>query len=93
MDEDILLAAAHQEYKAGNCKLALQHCLLVHDKSPRRTDALLLLGAIYYQVDLSAILVSSHSKGRSGQIVNLRSRVSGYLACRRIVDKVIYECT
>lgn len=57
MDEDILLAAAHQEYKAGNCKLALQHCLLVHDKSPRRTDALLLLGAIYYQVDLTATLM------------------------------------
>jgi hypothetical protein len=45
-----LLGAAHQEYKSGNYKQALQHCTLVHEKSPQRTDALLLLGAIYYQV-------------------------------------------
>ncbi len=46
----MLLGAAHQEYKSGNYKQALQHCTLVHEKSPQRTDALLLLGAIYYQV-------------------------------------------
>lgn len=45
-----MLAGAHQEYKAGNYKNALQHCLVVHNKNPQRTDALLLLGAIYYQV-------------------------------------------
>jgi protein O-GlcNAc transferase len=42
VDEEVLLGAAHQEYKSGNYKQALQHCSLVH--------ALLLLGAIYYQV-------------------------------------------
>ncbi len=50
VDEEMLLGAAHQEYKSGNYKQALQHCTLVHEKSPQRTDALLLLGAIYYQV-------------------------------------------
>ncbi|XP_073390291.1 uncharacterized protein [Physcomitrium patens] len=49
-DEDVMLAGAHQEYKAGNYKNALQHCLVVHNKNPQRTDALLLLGAIYYQL-------------------------------------------
>jgi protein O-GlcNAc transferase len=50
VDEEMLLGAAHQEYKSGNYKQALQHCTLVHEKSPQRTDALLLLGAIYYQL-------------------------------------------
>ncbi|KAH8974053.1 hypothetical protein BDL97_01G081800 [Sphagnum fallax] len=50
VDEERLLGAAHQEYKAGNYKQALQQCSLVHEKNPQRTDALLLLGAIYYQL-------------------------------------------
>jgi protein O-GlcNAc transferase len=50
VDEEVMLAAAHQDYKAGNYKSALQHCLAVYHKSPKRTDVLLLLGAIYYQV-------------------------------------------
>jgi Flp pilus assembly protein TadD len=50
VDEERLLGAARQEYKAGNYKQALQHCSLVHEKNPQRTDALLLLGAIYYQL-------------------------------------------
>jgi protein O-GlcNAc transferase len=50
VDEERLLGAAHQEYKAGNYKQALKHCSLVHEKNPQRTDALLLLGAIYYQL-------------------------------------------
>ncbi len=54
VDEEMLLGAAHQEYKSGNYKQALQHCTLVHEKSPQRTDALLLLGAIYYQVSWHA---------------------------------------
>lgn len=45
-----MLATAHQDYKAGNYKSALQHCLVVYQKNPQRTDVLLLLGAIYYQV-------------------------------------------
>jgi protein O-GlcNAc transferase len=50
VDEEVLLGAAHQEYKSGNYKQALQHCSLVHERNPQRTDALLLLGAIYYQL-------------------------------------------
>jgi len=49
-DEDILLALAHQKYKAGNYSQALEHCNVVYEKNPRRTDNLLLLGAIYYQL-------------------------------------------
>lgn len=55
VDEEMFLARAHQEYKAGNYKYALQNCLMVYNKSPQRTDALLLLGAIYYQVFPSLI--------------------------------------
>ncbi|XP_024526762.1 probable UDP-N-acetylglucosamine--peptide N-acetylglucosaminyltransferase SEC [Selaginella moellendorffii] len=49
-DGDTLLALAHQEYKAGNYKQALKHCNVVHERSSKRTDVLLLLGAIYYQL-------------------------------------------
>lgn len=52
VDEERLLGAAHQEFKAGNYKQALQHCSLVHEKNPQQTDVLLLLGAIYYQVSV-----------------------------------------
>ncbi|GFY81729.1 tetratricopeptide repeat (TPR)-like superfamily protein [Actinidia rufa] len=50
VDEDILLALAHQNYKAGNYKHALEHSNAVYERNPLRTDNLLLLGAIYYQL-------------------------------------------
>ncbi|XP_031476152.1 probable UDP-N-acetylglucosamine--peptide N-acetylglucosaminyltransferase SEC [Nymphaea colorata] len=50
VDEDVLFALAHQKYKAGNYKQALDHSNAVYEKNPRRTDNLLLLGAIYYQL-------------------------------------------
>ncbi|KAJ7526666.1 hypothetical protein O6H91_16G018000 [Diphasiastrum complanatum] len=50
VDEDTLLALAHQEYKRGNFRQALKHCNIVHVANPRRTDALLLLGAVHYQL-------------------------------------------
>lgn len=46
------MALAHQMYKAGNFKQALEHSNCVYERSPLRTDNLLLLGAIYYQVSL-----------------------------------------
>ncbi|KAF2292425.1 hypothetical protein GH714_022664 [Hevea brasiliensis] len=50
VDEDMHLALAHQMYKAGNYKQALEHSNTVYERSPLRTDNLLLLGAIYYQL-------------------------------------------
>lgn len=50
VDEDVLLNLAHQNYKAGNYKQALEHSKAVYERNPRRTDNLLLLGAIYYQL-------------------------------------------
>lgn len=50
LDEDIVLALAHKEYTDADYKQALEHCMLVHDSNPTRTDTLLLLGAIYYQL-------------------------------------------
>lgn len=44
------MARAHQMYKSGNYKQALEHSSAVYDRNPLRTDNLLLLGAIYYQV-------------------------------------------
>ncbi|KAF8014159.1 hypothetical protein BT93_H0104 [Corymbia citriodora subsp. variegata] len=49
-NEDILIALAHQKYKAGSYKQALEHSLAVYERNPQRTDNLLLLGAIYYQL-------------------------------------------
>ncbi|XP_073056560.1 probable UDP-N-acetylglucosamine--peptide N-acetylglucosaminyltransferase SEC [Primulina eburnea] len=46
----MLLNLAHQNYKAGNYKQALEHSKAVYDRNPRRTDNLLLLGAVYYQL-------------------------------------------
>lgn len=37
-------------YKSGNYKQALDHSNSVYEQNPLRTDNLLLLGAIYYQV-------------------------------------------
>ncbi|KAF6166421.1 hypothetical protein GIB67_034972 [Kingdonia uniflora] len=50
VDEDMLLGLAHQKYKAGNYKQALEHSKAVYERNPRRTDNLLLLGAIHYQL-------------------------------------------
>ncbi|XP_019179993.1 PREDICTED: probable UDP-N-acetylglucosamine--peptide N-acetylglucosaminyltransferase SEC [Ipomoea nil] len=50
IDEDMLLTLAHQNYKAGNYNQALENCKAVYEKNPRRTDNLLLFGAIYYQL-------------------------------------------
>jgi protein O-GlcNAc transferase len=37
-------------YKSGSYKKALEHSNIVYERNPLRTDNLLLLGAIYYQV-------------------------------------------
>lgn len=50
--EDMQMALAHKMYKAGNFKQALEYSNSVYERSPLRTDNLLLLGAIYYQVSL-----------------------------------------
>ncbi|WOL11509.1 putative UDP-N-acetylglucosamine--peptide N-acetylglucosaminyltransferase SEC [Canna indica] len=49
-DEDMHFALAHQNYKAGNFNQALEHSNIIYRKNPKRTDNLLLLGAIYYQL-------------------------------------------
>ncbi|KAF3456705.1 hypothetical protein FNV43_RR01359 [Rhamnella rubrinervis] len=48
--EDMLVTLAHQKYKAGNFKQALEHSNSVYERNPQRTDNLLLLGAIHYQL-------------------------------------------
>lgn len=56
------LALAHQSYKAGDYNQALELCNTIYRKNPKRTDNLLLLGAIYYQVcfyDIEIFLVHS----------------------------------
>ncbi|XP_024025154.1 probable UDP-N-acetylglucosamine--peptide N-acetylglucosaminyltransferase SEC [Morus notabilis] len=50
VDEDTHLALAHHMYRAGNYKEALEHSTTVYGRNPNRTDNLLLLGAIYYQL-------------------------------------------
>lgn len=55
VDEDMLMALAHQDYKAGNFKQALENSKAVYQRNPSRTDNLLLLGAVHYQV----IVISS----------------------------------
>ncbi|KAM3708571.1 hypothetical protein ACB098_02G107600 [Castanea mollissima] len=50
VDEGMLISHAHQMYKAGNFKQALEHCNAVYERNPQRTDNLLLLGAIHYQL-------------------------------------------
>ncbi|RYR38801.1 hypothetical protein Ahy_A09g043986 isoform A [Arachis hypogaea] len=50
VDEDFHLSLAHQMYKAGNYKKALEHSNTVYERNPLRTDNLLLLGAVYYQL-------------------------------------------
>ncbi|KAK1293904.1 putative UDP-N-acetylglucosamine--peptide N-acetylglucosaminyltransferase SEC [Acorus calamus] len=46
----MLLALAHQKYKAGNFQQALDFSQSLYEKNPCRTDNLLLLGAIHYQL-------------------------------------------
>lgn len=50
VDEDMLMALAHQDYKAGNFNQALENSKAVYQRNPSRTDNLLLLGAVHYQV-------------------------------------------
>ncbi|XP_020409049.1 probable UDP-N-acetylglucosamine--peptide N-acetylglucosaminyltransferase SEC-like isoform X4 [Zea mays] len=50
VDEERHLALAHQNYRSGKYREALEHGNVVYEKNPRRTDNLLLLGAIYYQI-------------------------------------------
>lgn len=50
VNEDILMVVAHQNYKSGNYKQALEYSYAVYERNPQRTDNLLLLGAVYYQV-------------------------------------------
>lgn len=57
VDEDLHLTLAHQMYKSGSYKKALEHSNTVYERNPLRTDNLLLLGAIYYQVNVSILSV------------------------------------
>ncbi|KAG0489827.1 hypothetical protein HPP92_006690 [Vanilla planifolia] len=50
VDDGLQLVLAHQNYQAGNFKQALEHCNVIYSRNPQRTDILLLLGAIYYQL-------------------------------------------
>ncbi|CAN1765758.1 Probable UDP-N-acetylglucosamine--peptide N-acetylglucosaminyltransferase SEC [Linum perenne] len=50
VDEDTLLALAHQMYKSGSYTQALEHSHVLYERNSLRTDNLLLLGAIYYQL-------------------------------------------
>ena len=56
VDEEMLMALAHQRYRAGNYMQALDHSTAVYERNPRRTDNLLLMGAIHYQVVTSLFL-------------------------------------
>lgn len=58
VDEDLHLTLAHQMYKSGSYKKALEHSNTVYERNPLRTDNLLLLGAIYYQVCYFSTFVS-----------------------------------
>ena len=59
VNEDAHLELAHKLYKSGNYKQALEHSSTVYERSPHRTDNLLLLGAIYYQVVFHSDLFAS----------------------------------
>ncbi|CAM8896131.1 unnamed protein product [Rhodiola kirilowii] len=50
VDEDMLFVLSHQRYIAGNYKQALEYSFSVYERNPQRTDNLMLLGAIYYQL-------------------------------------------
>ncbi|EXB69099.1 hypothetical protein L484_017377 [Morus notabilis] len=46
---DMLMALARQKHKSGNYKQALEHNSAIYERNPRRTDNILLFGAIHYQ--------------------------------------------
>ncbi|XP_022929788.1 probable UDP-N-acetylglucosamine--peptide N-acetylglucosaminyltransferase SEC [Cucurbita moschata] len=50
VDEETYLALAHKKYKNGDYKQALEHSTVVYERNSLRTDNLLLMGAIYYQL-------------------------------------------
>ena len=50
------MALAHQSYRSGKYSQALEHGNAVYEKNPRRTDNLLLLGAIHFQVSTVVML-------------------------------------
>lgn len=49
-DSENLLRQAHEAYRIGNYPLALQNCQPSYVENPDRTEVLLLIGAIYYQM-------------------------------------------
>lgn len=49
-DPENLLRQAHESYRIGNYPLALQNCQPAYVANPDRTEVLLLIGAIYYQL-------------------------------------------
>ncbi|KAI4378055.1 hypothetical protein MLD38_015595 [Melastoma candidum] len=61
--EDMLMAVAHQKYKAGNYNQALEHSLAAYERNPQRTDNLLLLGAIYYQLQDFDMCIAKNEEG------------------------------
>jgi hypothetical protein len=61
IDEEQHMALAHQNYRSGKYREALEHGNVVYEKNPHRTDNLLLLGAIYYQVTIRHMLSESRS--------------------------------
>ncbi|XWS35215.1 hypothetical protein CRYUN_Cryun21dG0106900 [Craigia yunnanensis] len=79
VDDDTHMALAHQKYKAGNYKHALEHSSAVYERNPRRTDNLLLLGAIHYQLhnydqciakNEEALRIDPHFAGCYGNMAN-----------------------
>ncbi|KAJ0612395.1 putative protein O-GlcNAc transferase [Helianthus annuus] len=48
--EEMLMSVAHQSYKSGDFRQALDHSKAVYERNPMRLDNLLLLGAVYYQL-------------------------------------------
>ncbi|MED6156209.1 hypothetical protein PIB30_012485 [Stylosanthes scabra] len=50
VDEEIYLSLAHEMYKSGKHKQALEHSKAVYERNPLHVDNLLLMGAIYYQL-------------------------------------------
>ncbi|KAG8050768.1 hypothetical protein GUJ93_ZPchr0009g1462 [Zizania palustris] len=47
---------------SGKYREALEHCNIVYEKNPWRTDNLLLLGAIYYQIRNYDMCIAKNTK-------------------------------
>lgn len=94
VDEDTLLALAHQKYKAGNYKQALEHSNSVYERNPRRTDNLLLLGAIHYQV-FSCLLFILFAKSSSPWFSSLSSILlfAFFTLCKTFIMLSIFVST